>query len=1079
MKKNLKRRASLILSVLVFLTTAVTPAMAEGQKSAPTEVTSCNVSGGFWDPSALNLEFKDNDDWLNAVNGVTVDDTVYNKGTISSSSESEKVWEVGNVMGAYGTYKALRIMAPSEYPVTIKVSASGYQDLVLEVTKTTVSYNDVYTATVKNTAGGDVSTTYTATVASDIVNGSVTLDKSANLNAGDTVTVTTTPNEGYELDQITVTGTSGTAVEVKNNDGIYTFTMPAENVNVTASFKEKEVEGNKTIDLSKVKLGQDFFGNNWEMTFDVDGYVNAVSDVKVNGTSWEAKSYGVSSGGAYKKDTENSKLVFAAKDFSSNPTIPVLQSGDVITITAKGYEDLTFKLVVDKDGKASLVEDDGQGDPYELHVKIDGSFEAAIVGQKDYDGVSSASTGGASSNKNSAVKVYGALVQKDTEPAENDWEELDNMSQIKLDGSKCSVSIVPDTEKGTSKDSDSGMEGVYMTISSDLTLSGTPKDAGDYLISVSIADNQGRTAVSNTLPFKIYTGQETLADRLKDAKFKDYKNGKFAWDIMEPWVIEKFGSNVEGEEESVRVPAGLEAWFGSHESGTYGYLGYDIPWEDVQSGNIPQTLYIPSGCDLTLTNMEILSSVHIIVENGGKLTLSDSVVQGIIDVQSGGTFSMNYDAYNSKFTTGASLCGQLRMADGSILENAAIYSHANYLANGNTADRTTSDPVVTTTGNVTVKGKVFIEGDEAGNGTGQTALSVDGTLTLVDGAELVTYGGGGKVQLDAKGGTAIKLADGSRIVGNGKVMAIGGAVLWGDGGTAVSGNGTINTTEAFLQGATANTSKNAEAGKAIDGNVKVVSAKRHVEDGTMISGAENDPLEALYWKSGIDPMPPLDKFVTEDQGTTKVDFAVSIDSASAKYDGTSKTPKLTVKDGETVLTKGVDYKVTYLYGDDTEEHEFDGTEFIKEGTYTLIVTGIGNYEGSSEKAVFTIAAKDDDSNNGNNGDNGNNNGNNGNTGDNGKDNGKDNGNTGDNDKDNGKDNGNTGKDNGNSGNVADKNNTGKNNTANNAKTTAEKTSAKAETPKTGDSSNMILWISLLAISCGAFAGTVAVRRKRR
>ncbi len=49
--------------------------------------------------------------------------------------------------------------------------------------------------------------------------------------------------------------------------------------------------------------------------------------------------------------------------------------------------------------------DDGQGDPYELHVKIDGSFEAAIVGQKDYDGISSASVGGASGNKNSAVKV--------------------------------------------------------------------------------------------------------------------------------------------------------------------------------------------------------------------------------------------------------------------------------------------------------------------------------------------------------------------------------------------------------------------------------------------------------------------------------------------------------------------------------------------------------------------------------------------------------------------------------------------------------------------------------------------------
>lgn len=117
--------------------------------------------------------------------------------------------------------------------------------------------------------------------------------------------------------------------------------------------------------------------------------------------------------------------------------------------------------------------------------------------------------------------------------------------------------------------------------------------------------------------------------------------------IMEPWAIKNFGSNVDGETESVRVPKDLEVWFGSHVSGTYGYLGYDLPWKQVVSGDIPQTLYIPEGCNLTLTNMEILSSVRIVIENGGKLTLDDSVVQGIIDVQSGGTFSMNYSSYNN------------------------------------------------------------------------------------------------------------------------------------------------------------------------------------------------------------------------------------------------------------------------------------------------------------------------------------------------------------------------------------------------------------------------------------------------
>lgn len=648
-------------------------------------------------------------------------------------------------------------------------------------------------------------------------------------------------------------------------------------------------EGSVEETIDGIKLETDMFGQTWYMKFTNAGYVAAVTDVIVNDVSWEAKAYSVSSGGAYRKNAEENHLEFAKMDFSSNPTIPALKSGDVITVKADGYTDLTFKLVIDNDGKATLVEDDGKGDPYELHVKIDGSFEAAVVGQKDYDGVSSASVGGSSSNKNSAVKVYGALVEKDTEPADSDWEELDNMSKINLDGSKCSVSIVPDTENGTPKDSDSGMEGVYMTISSDLTLNGTPKDAGQYLISITIADDQGRTATSNALPFRIYTGKETLADQISVKNLKQYESGLYAWDIMEPWVIENFGSNVEGQEESVRVPKDLEAWFGSHESGTYGYLGYDIPWKQVVADNIPQTLYIPDGCNLTLTNMEVLSSVRIVIEKGGKLTLSDSVVQGIIEVKEGGTFSMNYDAYSGTFTTGSSVCGQIRMEDGAILENAAIYSHTNYLANGNTADRSNAEAVVLANGNVTVKGQVFVEGDSAGSeGIGQNALRVqNGTLTLEDGATLVTYGGDGTVNLYSEGGHAVELEN-ATITGKGKLVAIGGYVLWGDGGTAVTGNGTISTEEAFLQGATAYTSNKAVPGKAINGEIKITSYKQHIADGTLLVTGVDDPLANLYWKTGIHPVPPLDQFTTSPVEDGNKDNGSTGDNGNSGNNGTSK-----------------------------------------------------------------------------------------------------------------------------------------------------------------------------------------------
>ena len=659
--------------------------------------------------------------------------------------------------------------------------------------------------------------------------------------------------------KFSATGYKDLTVKVEKNGSDYTATVITNSGSSGSESETPSTPEKSTVDLSKVSIASDAF-TGWQLSFEENGYAAQITGVSVNGTPWESTGF-LSSGGQYK--ISDGKLLLAQQSFSNDH--PAVKSGDVITIMATGYEDLTFKLVIDKNGNASVSPDTESGDPYELHAKIEGSFEAAIVGQRNYDGVSSASVGGASSNKNSAVTVYGALVEQGTEPAKDDWEELDHQSEINLEGSKCSVSIVPDTANGTKSDADSGMKGVYMTLSSDLTLNGTPKDAGSYLVSVHIEDDQGRTADSNALPFRVYTGEETLAEQIKTENLKQYSNGPYAWDIMEPWAIKNFGSNVTDEENSVRVPKDLEAWYGSHKSGTYGVLGYDIAWDDVKKGNIPQTLYIPDGCNLTLMNMKVLSSVRIVVENGGKLTLRDSTVQGIIDVQSGGTFSMNYDSYKKAFETGASICGQLRLADGAILENAAIYSHTNYLANGDRTDRSNDDAVVAASGNVTVKGQVFIRGDEAGStGKGQTALSVsNGTLTLEDDAVLVTYGGGGNVTVYSNGGSAVEL-DNGKIAGKGKLVAIGGSVLFGSGDEAVAGTGSIDVSEVFLQGATAyDLGKGAQPGKANAAGVTVKADKQHIADGTLAKGTDNDPLEELYWKIGIAATPDLTKFETK------------------------------------------------------------------------------------------------------------------------------------------------------------------------------------------------------------------------
>lgn len=76
---------------------------------------------------------------------------------------------------------------------------------------------------------------YNITVASNITNGTVTTSETS-LAAGKTFTVTATPNDGYELDTITVKDASDNPIN-PNSDGSYT--MPASNVTVSATFAQK------------------------------------------------------------------------------------------------------------------------------------------------------------------------------------------------------------------------------------------------------------------------------------------------------------------------------------------------------------------------------------------------------------------------------------------------------------------------------------------------------------------------------------------------------------------------------------------------------------------------------------------------------------------------------------------------------------------------------------------------------------------------------------------------------------------------------------------------------------------------
>ncbi|WP_370767160.1 hypothetical protein [Ruminococcus sp.] len=89
-----------------------------------------------------------------------------------------------------------------------------------------------------STYGSTVPTTkYDVTVDKNITNGKVTTSATS-LAAGKTFTVTATPNVGYELDTVTVTTAEGKNVPA-TNESTHTYTMPASNVIVSATFAQK------------------------------------------------------------------------------------------------------------------------------------------------------------------------------------------------------------------------------------------------------------------------------------------------------------------------------------------------------------------------------------------------------------------------------------------------------------------------------------------------------------------------------------------------------------------------------------------------------------------------------------------------------------------------------------------------------------------------------------------------------------------------------------------------------------------------------------------------------------------------
>lgn len=592
---------------------------------------------------------------------------------------------------------------------------------------------------------------------------------------------------------------------------------------------EKPNPGNNGgADVSNLKVTDYSSFGEFKLNLDPKEAIDQISEISLNRAKQEAKtSKWLTFNGGYYLDKATGSIIM------NEPRDEAL-----ITIKLQDGKSYNYKYVRgNKVGQRMVLQSDDEVNSKKvLKVRLVGYFEGAVQGQKKYDAISGASIS-ATANKNSNVQVQAAEVEsEDVVVDEKSWKPLNELNNLYLDRKQFKISL----------SADSGMTANYNVYDSSITLSGTPTKIGKYPVTVTVMDAAGHKATSNALYFEVFGTNEKLEDHLKVENARKMYDGKYIWD-MSPWIINEFTHD---SSQTVTVPKDIKAWYGSNTTGVYGKLGQPV----LQGEPTKHTLIIPSGANLTMVNMISNSSVRIVIKDGAKLNLKDTSIYGEVVVEKGGTFSMNHETDhlgNSKFTNGAMINGQLILEDGATLDNAKIYSNANFLTDGNKAKKIDT-PVVVMKGNININGNVFIRGDESATGEyngrkvgGQPALKIEnGKVNITKGSVLGVYGGG-RMATTSIGGNALELANGE-VTGEGKLIAVGGSSTWGTAGHGVTGNGKITVKNALLNGGNSYGSGSI-AGKAFTDGVKVYDTTiGKATDGRVLKGSsEND--QPLYW----------------------------------------------------------------------------------------------------------------------------------------------------------------------------------------------------------------------------------------
>lgn len=216
-------------------------ALVSGENLTPTVTCTVNTGGTLSVTATLN----GSDAVESIVNGVY---TIKPGATVTITPTADTGYELSSLQ-VDGTTVAL---TNGSYTISNLQSAIQVSAVFQPVTEEPDEPDDPGTSGNPGTSGGGSTPTYAVTIPSNTANGSVSVSPK-NAAQGTLVTITVSPDDGYVLDQLTVTNTAGEVVPLsQKGENQYTFTMPSGKVSVAATFVQaSDVTGLPFIDVKE------------------------------------------------------------------------------------------------------------------------------------------------------------------------------------------------------------------------------------------------------------------------------------------------------------------------------------------------------------------------------------------------------------------------------------------------------------------------------------------------------------------------------------------------------------------------------------------------------------------------------------------------------------------------------------------------------------------------------------------------------------------------------------------------------------------------------------------------------------